>query len=235
MTWLWILGAILLFLAFLLFVGVKIHVSYAEEIALSLSVLGIRIRLLPKKKRKITLRNYTHARHKKRLIRESESAAKKERRRMMKENKKRLKKATKKVEKKKKLPPEEKKKSDGASVISILLSVVGDILDKFFGMLGVEVVRIRITVGGPDAAATAIAYGAVSQGVAYLLELLSQKTVFRCKDNEHVSVTADFLSQKTTADVSIVFTLRLWNFISIAFTFLTRFIKEKIRRESVQT
>ena len=120
-------------------------------------------------------------------------------------------------------------------MISILLSIVGDILEKFFGTLGVEVVRIRITVGGPDAAATAITYGIVSQGVAYLLELLSLKTAFRRKNNEEVFITTDYLSRETTADVSIVFTLRLWNFIRIACRFIIRFIQEKIRRESVQT
>ncbi len=234
MIFLWILGVILLLLVFLLFVGVKIHISYKDDLALFVSVLGIRIPILPKRKKKINHRQFSYKRHRRRLLRESKAAQKKERKRILKENKKKIKSTQKKGEKKK-LPPDDTSSEKEPSVTSVLLSVVSDVLEKFFGTLGVEVVRIRITVGGPDATATALAYGAAAQGVAYLLELLANKTAYRRKKAENVSVAADFLSRKTTADVSLVFTLRVWNLLRVAFVFLSKFIKEKIRRASVQT
>ncbi|MBQ8746737.1 MAG: hypothetical protein IJZ08_02590 [Clostridia bacterium] len=233
MIFLWILGAIFLLFAFILFVGVKIHIEYKDDLTLFVSVLGIRIPLLPKRKKKISPRKFSYKRHRKRLIRESRKAAEKERKRILKENQKKLKAANVKNGKKK-LPPEQKK-NDEPTVVSVLLSVIVDLLDRFFGTLGVEIVRLRITVGGPDAATTAITYGAAAQGVSYLLELLAHKTVFRRKKADSVSVTADFLFKKTTADVSLVFTFRVWNLLRVAFVFLSKFIKEKIRRASVQT
>ncbi len=232
MVFLWILGAILLLLGFLLFVGFKIHISYKDELALAVSVLGLRVRLLPKRKKKVSLRKFTHKRQQKRLMREAKDTEKKKRRQILKENRKKRKAAS--VAQKK---PASDGTADGKepSIISLLLSVVGEVLDTFFGTLGVEVAYIRIKVGGPDAATTAITYGAVAQGVAYLLELLSGRTRFRRRKKKYVSLTVDYLSSKTTFDVSLVFTFRLWNFLRITFVILKKMIKEKISRVSAQT
>ncbi len=234
MIFLWILGALLLLLLFLLFVGIKIRVSYKEEVTLSVSVLGIRIPLLPKPKKKINLRQFTRKRNAERLEKERLSAIKKQQRKQEKEKKKKAAKSAKKNEKKKRLPTEQTPVKDEPSMISLLLSLVGGIVDKFAGMLRVDAARIRITVGGPDAAKIALTYGIVSQGVAYLMEILMHKTRFYRPKNEYVSVVPNFLAETTTADISLIFTVRLWHFVNIGCTFLYRFIKEKIRRASVQ-
>ncbi len=234
MIWIWIFSVILLLVSFILFVGVKIRVSYNGEIRLSVSVLGIRIPILPKPKKKINLRKFSRKRHTDRLRKEQSQAAKKLQRKLEKERKKKAAKSEKKNSKKKKLPQEQTAVADEPSMISLLLSIVVGILDKFAGMLRVEVARVRITVGGADATKTALTYGIVSQGVAYLMELLMHKTRFYRSKNEYVSVIPNFLAQTTVADISLIFTVRLWHFVNIACTFLYRLIKEKIRRASVQ-
>lgn len=235
MTWLWILAAIVLLFVFLFTVRVKIVVSYDGNVVLFLRVLGIRIPIMPRPKKKIHPADFSLKRHQKRLQKDAERAAKKHQRELEKKRKKAAKKAAQKKDKKKKLPQAEVTVKDEPSMMSLLLSVVGDVLDKFFGKLRVDLVRLRITVGGSDATRIAMMYGLVSQGVAYLAELISQKTKFRRTKNEYIDVTPDFLSQTTTADISMIFTVNLWYFINILFTFAYRFIKEKIRRESELT
>lgn len=235
MTFLWILAAILLLLVFLLTVHVKIVVSYDEDVVLFLRVLGIRIPLLPKSKKKIRPADFTLKRYKKRLQKDAERAAKKQRKKLERKRKKTEKKAAKKSAKKKKLPPTEVTVKDEPTTLTLLLSVIGGVLDRFLGKLRVDLVRFRVTVGGPDAAQIAMTYSIVSQGIAYLCELIAQKTKFRRKKNEEVSVIPDFLAKETTADILVIFTVNLWYFIDIVFILAFRFIKEKIRRESELT
>lgn len=223
MTWLWILAAITLLFVFLFTVRVKIEVSYDGDVVLCLRILGIRIPLLPKPKRKIRLADFSLKRYKKRLQRDAERAAMKRQKKL---EKKRTK-ATKKSAKEKIRPDEAVTVKDEPSTISLLLSVVGGVLDKFFGKLRVDLVRLRITVGGKDAAQIAITYGIVSQGIAYLAELIAQKTNFHRRKNECIFVTPDFLASSTTADISLIFTVNLWYFTNILFTLLYRLIKEK--------
>ncbi len=230
MTFLWILAAITFLIVFLLTVHVKLVISYDGDVVLSLRVLGIRIPLLPRPKKKIRPSDFTLKRYKKRLAKDAERAAKKQQKKLEKNRKKAEKKAAKK--KAKKLPSTGVTVKDESGTLSVLLSIIGGVLDRFFGKLRVDLVRMRITVGGPDATKTAMTYGIVSQSVAYLCELIAQKTKFRRKKREEITVVPDFLAQSTTADILIIFTVNLWYFIDILFTFAFRFILEKIRRES---
>ena len=233
MTWLWILLTVLAVFLLILFVNVKIRVGYREDVTVAISVMGIRIPLVPKRKKKIRLRDFTLKKHQKRLSRESEKEKKRRQKQIDKDRKKKAAKEAKKKEKAKKLP-KDSEVSDEPSMVSLLLSTVAAVLDKFFGKLRIEVARVRITVGGEDAAKTAITYGIVAQGVAYLFQLLEQKTRFYRKKNEYISVVPDFLAKKTTADISLVFSVNLWLFINVAFTALIRIIKEKIQRKNAQ-
>ena len=117
--------------------------------------------------------------------------------------------------------------TDEPSAISLVLRIVGDILDTFFGKLRVKIARVHIVVGGPDAAKTALTYGVIAQSVAYLMELLSNKTKMSRKDDTSVSVVPDFLATKTTADLLIIFRLRLIDLLSTGIVFFIRFMKEK--------
>ena len=111
--------------------------------------------------------------------------------------------------------------------MSLILRIVGGVLDTFFGKLRVKIARVNIVVGGPDAAKTALTYGIVSQGVAYLMEQIATKTKMTRARNTYVSVVPDFLASKTTADLLIIFRLRLIDLLSTGIVFFIRFMKEK--------
>ena len=117
--------------------------------------------------------------------------------------------------------------ADEPSTMSLILRIVGGVLDTFFGKLRVKIARVHIVVGGPDAAKTALTYGIVSQGVAYLMELIATKTRMTRAKNTYVSVVPDFLASKTTADLLIIFRLRLIDLLSTRIVFFIRFMKEK--------
>ncbi len=230
MVGLYILLAVLLLVLSLLFAGIKLRIAYGPDFTLRLSFLGISVPLYPKKKAKIRLSTFSYKKHQKRLNTEAKKAEKKRLKQREKAKKKQQGAATKKQ--KKQLPTYGETVSDERSFLSTLLSLVIGVIDKFFGMIRIDVVDLNIVVGGPDAANTAITYGLVSQGIAYLLEILHLKTKLRWKRKEAVSVRADFLAEKTTASVTLVFTFRLWYFINIGFTLLTRYFKEKFRAEA---
>ncbi len=223
MTGLWIFLGILAFLCALILIPVSIKIGYDTEVTLSVGAFGIYLPLYPKKKKKPKL--LSRKKYLRLLQKDEERAEKKRLAAQEKAKKKRDAKEAKKAEAEKKLPPSEME--DEPSVMKILLRIVGGVLDHFFGRLRVKIARLRITVGGPDAAKTAITYGIVSQSVAYLMELIVNKTKFSRKKNTYVSVTPDFLSRKTTADLLIVFQLSLLDLIATGLVLLVRFIKEK--------
>ncbi|MBQ7940063.1 MAG: DUF2953 domain-containing protein [Clostridia bacterium] len=223
MIFLWILLGILLFLCALILLPVSIKIGYDTEVTLSLGAFGIYFPLYPKKKKKpklLSRKKYLRLRQK-----DEERAERKRLAAQDKAKKKQNAKAAKKAEAEKKLPPSEME--DEPSVMKILLRIVAGVLDTFFGKLRVKIARVHIVVGGPDAAKTAITYGIVSQGVAYLMELISCKTKMSREDNTSVSVVPDFLAKTTTADLLILFRLRLIDLLSTGIVFFIRFMKEK--------
>ena len=230
MTWQWIPLGILLFIVILFALPISIRIAYKDEVRLWVGLPGLYFPILPKKKKKIRLRrftakNYRKLREKDRLAKEAEKQ-----RKLEKARKKKASSALKKQEKGKKLPPEEK--TDEPSVVSLILPLVGSVLDKFAGRIRVKVIRVDITVGGSDAAQIGILYGAVSQGVAYLMELIAQKTRFSRAHRSMVRVNADFLLAKTKADMHLIFRLSLWDLLVTGIHFLLGFIREKTKAAS---
>ena len=223
MIFLWILLGILLFLCALILLPVSIKIGYAEEVTLSVGTLGLYFPILPKKPKKA--KPMSRREYKKRLDKDLRLAEKKRLAAEKKAQKKQSAKLAKQSEADKKLPASEMK--DEPSAIRIVLRIVSGVLDTFFGKLRVKIARVHIVVGGPDAAKTAITYGIVSQGVAYLMELISYKTKMTRARNTYVSVVPDFLAKTTTADLLIIFRLRLIDLLSTGIVFVIRFMKEK--------
>ena len=87
--------------------------------------------------------------------------------------------------------------------------------------------KIRISVGTPDAAKTGILYGAVCQGVAYLTEVLDHVTNVKKTKKSEISVSADFVSGKTVADINISFSLTVWQALDILLGAAFEYIKSK--------
>ena len=220
---LWIVLGILLFLCALILIPVSIKIGYKEEVTLSVGVPGIYFPILPKKEKKA--KPLSKKKYEKLLLKDAERAEKKRLADQKKAQKKKDTDKAKQAEKEQKAKDAEM--ADEPSTISLVLRIVGDVLDTFFGKLRVKIARVNIVVGGPDAAKTALTYGIVSQGVAYLMELIATKTKMTRAKNTYVSVVPDFLAQKTTADLLIIFRLRLIDLLSTGIVFFIRFMKEK--------
>lgn len=220
---LWIVLGILLFLCALILIPVSIKIGYKEDVTLSVGVPGIYFPILPKKEKKA--KPLSKKKYEKLLLKDAEQAEKKRLADQKKAQKKKDAAKAKQAEKEQKAKDAEM--ADEPSTMSLILRIVGGVLDTFFGKLRVKIARVNIVVGGPDAAKTALTYGIVSQGVAYLMELIATKTKMTRARNTYVSVVPDFLASKTTADLLIIFRLRLIDLLSTGIVFFIRFMKEK--------
>ena len=89
--------------------------------------------------------------------------------------------------------------------------------------------RVHINVATGDAAETAIAYGAVSQSLAYLLAGLDKVTDLRAAPPD-VAVTADFLGERPSVDIKLIFSISVWG----ALAFLAAYIKAKRARKALR-
>ena len=208
-----ILLGILIFVLFLLCLKLTIRIGYSDKVTVSAGILGIMLQVLPKKKKAIKLKQYSYKNYQKLLDEDQKQKVKEAQNKLKKEDKKKKNAESKKQDKQKKLPPEEA--TDAPSSIRVIIRIAGKILERFFGILYVKIVRMHITVGGKDAASAALTYAAISQSVSYLMELISCKTRFKRIGKTEITVYPDFLLETVKADICIIFQIR--NFYVIKF------------------
>ena len=181
--------ASLLLLFLLLLLPIRFHISYRTDDELPrvrLQILFFHHTLFPQKEKKLRLRSF---RRKKRCKR----------------NKKTEGQSTKTATKKKK--PTQKRSI--LSTLRLIQRLLKGIYSRFIGRLHIRIDRLRVAVATDDAAKTAILYGGVSQTVAYILAFCEEQSNLHPIKEKDVSVSADFLSDKTTADIHICLWLRL--------------------------
>jgi hypothetical protein len=219
-----ILAAIFAVIAFILSIWIRIIVEYdgtsANVLTVKLRVLFITHTVVPEKRKKINPNDYSYK--KMQRLHESE-----------------LKKQSKAIKKRKKPDTDTEKKTSSAvtlsdipALIDSLKGTVGAILKKFARHLRVDIHRFTISVGGDDAVKVALMYAAVSQGCAYILETLDNY----CKiiDKRHSKTTADanFLSADTTADIKLVFRLRIIHALDLLLSTAIGYVKTKNKQNS---
>ena len=221
----YILLGIILFFAFLLSLKANVRLEFQDELILSISVLGIKIKLVPGKNKPVNYKDYTYKKHQKRI-------EKKRLADIEKAEKKKKKSESKKKEQRKSETAEQKKarrsqpKRSVSDWIDIAISVLSVFFDKFSKRLHIKVARLKVNVATGDAASTAILYGAVIQSVAYLIEILDKVTNVDGLEKADIHVNADYLSEKTTLDLCFVFSLRAWHLFDILFGIIWRAIKK---------
>ncbi len=150
-----------------------------------------------------------------------------------------------KIEKKKAKEEKKKQKAENpkpkmtlgeiTDMTGMILAIVKTVLGKFFGHLRVKVARFKITLASGDPALTAIAYGAVTQTVSYIIALLHNSKNVRGLVRENVDIRTDFLSETPQVDIKISFSLRVWHLFHVAFSALgkllrSKFIKNKFKQ-----
>ena len=179
--------------------------EYRDDMTLTLSILFFKFRLFPAKQKKVRISDYSRKDKPKRKRKASKN--------------KKQESATSSQK-----PKEEKgilEKLDG------LKKLLSSLLKNTFGHLKIRASRIRIHVATGDAASTAILFGAVNGALVCVLEALDRFGKLRSKKQDVIEVTPDFLAEKTTADIRIDFSLRVWQILDIALRTFVSHIRSK--------
>lgn len=218
---------ILLFFVLLLSLKATVTVVYNGEVGLYIKVLFIKIKILPKGKKK----KGPHSMSKKKAERIKKKLDKKaEKKRLKAEEKARQKQLKKELEQKE--PPQKKSLSDVLDIIQMITDIVKTVTKSFFKHLRIDMARCHVNIATGDAATTAIAYGAISEAVFYLYRLLEPLKGFSLPDTQDISINADYLSDSTTADIKVSFSIRVWHVLHVAFAALGRLIKHLVKMKS---
>ena len=218
----WIVfGCIVLLFVLLFTVHAYVTIEAADELALTVRILGIPIRILPKKPKKYKISHYTLKKIRKREAKEAKQAEKKARQQAEKRAKKAQKKAEKKAaaaqmtraERRAAKAAKKAKKPALTDMISLVAKVAKLFFSRFFGKLHIRVARIHLRVGGGDAMTAAVTYGIVNQAVAYLIELLKKISHVDGLKKADITIRPDFLIDKIEYDIMLTFRVSLGNIV----------------------
>ena len=213
-----VLGCIALFFVFLLSLKATIIIGYSDEVTLTVHVLFLKIKILPKKEKKSA-----HSM--------SAAKAKKLRAKMAKKEKAKREKKAQKAEQKKQQPKKPKKTiPEILDLISMVRKLVAAVVKRFFKHLRVDVARLKLKIATGDAATTAVAYGAVTQAINVLFPLLEPIKNFGLPETTELDIQPDFLSETSEVDILISFSLRVWHVFDVAFGALGAFLKHKFSK-----
>ena len=221
---LYIIGGIFLFFALILSLKATITIAYHDDVALTVRVLFIKLRILPKKEEKKGPHSMT--------AKDAQKIKKKLRKKQQKKADAKQKKAEKKAAKKEQ-PKEEKKKkslSDILDIIVLIRKLLAKVVKTFFGHLRIDIARIKIRVAMGDAATTALAYGVISQSINLLFPTLEKIKNFSTPKARDIDVSADFAGEDTEIDVKISVSLRVWHLFHVAFAALFTAIKHFVKK-----
>ena len=234
-----VIGCIILFFVFLFTVHAYITIRMTDDVALTVRVLGIPIKILPKKPKTYNIKNYTLKKIRKRDAKAALKAAKKAEAKKKKAADKEQKKAEKKAElaklSKEELRALKEKKKEGrpalTDLISLVCRVAGLFFSRFFGKLRIKVAMLHVRVGAADAMQAALIYGAANQAVQYLLAFLGKISHVDGLKKADIRIEPDFLSDKIEFEFDLTFRVSLGNVLGAVFkagwSFLVGFIKIK--------
>ncbi len=226
MTALYILGGILLLIIGILMLRAELLIKYADDFGLAVRVCGIKIKILPKKPKKVRPRDFSPKKIAKREQKAKDKAEKDAARKKEKQAQKEADKAKKaELKKQGKL-----KKKPLSEIIPLILELVRTAVGRFAKHLRVRVARLHINVATGDAAKTAVTYGVISQAVSYIAALLDSTGTLRYPARSDVDIHADYLSEKMTADIEIGFSLCVWQLFDILIRTGISFIKQEVKK-----
>lgn len=204
MTALWILLGIFLFFAFLFTVPLHVIITANDDVSVMARVLCFRYSLFPVVKRR-----------KKRSKSNKKAAS-----------------STQKRGKKAKKPKKKRTKQELWHLIRLLFKIVTAVLKKLPRSVRIRLETFEITVATGDAAKTAVLYGAVS-GLAWnLFDILKNNIDFKVRKRASVGVEADFLGEKSRANIKIDLSTTLGKVFVLLMTAGMAFVKNKTKPET---
>lgn len=172
----YILLAISALIFLVLALRVNINIKYEDELTVYLRVLFVKIKLFPQNDKGFNAKKY---------------------------DKKQKKNQDKPSVKLKEKSEADKEKAELSETISIITDTVKVFFKTFSKHLHVKLAKIHIIVATPDAAKTAILYGAVSGAAACLLDLLDEITNLDKVKNSSIVIEPDFVAQKSDVRINI--------------------------------
>lgn len=217
-----ILGIIALFV--LIFsVRIRVTIDMAEEMRLWVQVFGIRINILPKKPKQYKISNYTLKKIAKRDRKNAIKEAKKAEAKALKQAKKEAEKKKKKEEEAKLTKAEKKarKAAKKASIppipdlISLLISTIKFFFPGIFLKFHFHVARIKIKVGGSDAAQIACLYYTISNALRPALSFIDKHSNLHGMSRAEIEIMPDYLSEEIKADVKLGFSTSIGGIVGI--------------------
>lgn len=227
MVFLWIVIVLAVLIIALLSLNFKLYLKIDGTTHIRAGVGPVVFSLLPKKKKKIRLKDYTYKRYKKNLEKKRKKQLKKAEKLDKKRKADELKKNADEAAKDKTETPEEK-----LFTLSSLLEFAAEQFPKAVSKLKINVKKLIVKVGGNDAAKIALDYGKLEAAVSLLMELLDNKTRLSKIKEGSVIVYADFLAVKTTIELDISVKIRGFSIVGLALSSLVWLIKSKFKADS---
>lgn len=225
MTALIILLLILALLLPVLSLPVRFIITCREGVTLKLKILFFGIPLFPKTEKAVKPRRYSV----KALQKRQRKAEKKAKKKAAKKQKKAAaKQAARAADTHPKAPLTLKEK------LVLVRVLAAQLLKKTHKHLKLTAARLHVRVATGDAATTAILYGAVSASLSYLLLALDRATHLRARPRD-ISVVADYLEDKSSADIKLIFGMRVWGALALLFSLLFTFLKSKMTHKKVRS
>lgn len=239
MTALIIIAAVLCVLLILLYARVYVIIGYNSERDtepnITVSYLFLRFGILPQKKKKINLRDYSYKNFKK--AEEKRIAEKKKEALKKNEASKKTKKAASKTassasNKKSGEKAQEQQKKSVVAALWEIKDLIFDTLKRFPAKLRLDISRLKINVGSKDAATTAITYGIVTEAVGAVLAVLDNFVNVKREYKKEVEILPDFTSGKITADVLIGVSITPAALLSLIFGFIGGFVIKFVKKNT---
>ncbi len=103
------------------------------------------------------------------------------------------------------------------SILKLISSFISFLVKEFAPRLHVKLAKLHISVGSPDAAETAILYGAISGAVACIVDLIDEMTNLHPLKSKSIIVEPNFLSERCEAKINITLGLSVFSALKILF------------------
>ena len=192
-----VLGCIILFFVILFAIHINVRIAMKDDMTLSLRVLGIPIKILPKKEKAYNPKDYTLKKIRKRDAKAAEKAAKAAAKKKEKEKKKAEKDAEmQKLTKEERAALKEQKKASRPPItelVPLALNVAKLFFSRFFGKIHIRVVQLHVRIGAGDAMSAAVIYGLANQAVQYTMEFLRRFCRVDKYSRSDIRIEPDFL------------------------------------------
>lgn len=131
----------------------------------------------------------------------------------------------------KKAPEKEKDDKPVLTKVVEVKNIVTRIIKVLANRVRFKFINLRVVVACEDAATTALAYAAVSQGIAYIIEYLRNISRVEIADNSSICVESNFISRKSEFEGKIELYTSVFSLLLAGIHFIKDHISEKIKSE----